>query len=154
VKAFFDDLSGRACRSEAAEALRARLLKNRDRLFTFIGHDGIPWNNNNAEHAIKRFAYYREDTAGSVGETGLSDYLVLLSVRETCRYKGVNFFRFLLSGVRDVDAFCRRKSSRRRFPVVQVYPKGFVPPHMLSLRKLQREAARKHGKEEAEKLPQ
>ena len=41
-----------------------RLLKNEDKLFTFIHHDGVPWNNNNAENAIKRFAYYREDTVG------------------------------------------------------------------------------------------
>ena len=41
-----------------------RLLKNRDKLFTFIQHDGVPWNNNNAENAIRRFAYYREDTPG------------------------------------------------------------------------------------------
>ena len=34
-------------------------MKCRDKLFTFIKYDGVPWNNNNAENAIKRFAYYR-----------------------------------------------------------------------------------------------
>ena len=52
--------SPRSFSSEAAEALRARLLKYQEKLFTFIHHDGVPWNNNNAEHAIKQFAYYRE----------------------------------------------------------------------------------------------
>jgi len=64
VARFFETLAPLSFRSEAAEALRQRLLKNRDKLFTFVGHDGVPWNNNNAENAIKRFAYYREDTVG------------------------------------------------------------------------------------------
>jgi hypothetical protein len=53
---FFDDLAARSFSSEAAEALRARLLKHQDKLFTFLRHDGVAWNNNNAENAIKRFA--------------------------------------------------------------------------------------------------
>ncbi len=59
--------------------------------------DGVPWNNNCAENAIKRFAYYREDTVGTMTEAGLNDYLVLLSIYQTCRYKGVSFLKFLLS---------------------------------------------------------
>jgi len=39
--------------SAAAMKLKARLDKDRDKLFTFLSYDGIPWNNNNAEHAIK-----------------------------------------------------------------------------------------------------
>jgi hypothetical protein len=37
--------------------LRERLLKYRDKLFTFLWHDGVARNNNTAEKAIKRFAY-------------------------------------------------------------------------------------------------
>src|SRR5439155_9518869 len=77
--------------------------KYRDKLFTFIAHDGIAWNNNNAENAIKRFAYYREGTVGLLTETGLSDYLALLSICQTCRYRGVSFYTFLRSRCRDLD---------------------------------------------------
>jgi predicted RecB family nuclease len=63
---FFRALTAQAFHSEAAEALRARLLKYQDKLFTFLHYDGVPWNNNNAEHAIKQFAYYREHTTGSI----------------------------------------------------------------------------------------
>ncbi len=48
-------LAEQTFRSEAAEALRGRLLEYRGKLFTFIEHDGVPWNNNNAENAIKQF---------------------------------------------------------------------------------------------------
>jgi hypothetical protein len=55
-------------------------VKYQDKLFTFIKHDKVPWNNNNAENAIRRFGYYREDNAGRLKESGLEDYLVLLSI--------------------------------------------------------------------------
>src|SRR3954453_1005325 len=129
VDGFFDGLAGHSFASEAAEALRERMLKYRDELFTFIDQDGVPWNNNNAENAIKRFAYYREVTRGMLREEGLSDYLVLLSIFQTCRYKGVSFLKFLVSGLRDIDSFCEGKRSRRRWPAILLYPKGFVPPH-------------------------
>jgi transposase len=70
-----------------AQALRTRLLKNRERLFTFLEHDGVPWNNNAAENAIRRFAYFRDAAALLTREEGLKDYLVLLSLFQTCRYK-------------------------------------------------------------------
>jgi predicted RecB family nuclease len=142
VAQFFKSLAEQSLRSEVAEALRQRLLKNRDRLFTFIRHDGVPWNNNNAENAIKRFAYYREDTIGVMKEAGLKDYLVLLSLCHTCRYRGISFLKFLLSRERDIDAFGTRGRARRQRPAIEVYPKGFVP-HQLA--RLQERATQKPG---------
>jgi hypothetical protein len=124
---FFRELSVRTFRSEVAELLQNRLMKNRDKLFTFINHDGVPWNNNNAENAIKRFAAYRENAGARLTEAGLTEFLVLLSICQTCRYKGISFLRFLLSRERDLDAFSDKKRRRRRPPSLQVYPKGFTP---------------------------
>jgi predicted RecB family nuclease len=135
VEDYFQSLATRSLHSEAAEALRGRLLKYRGKLFTFLGHDGVPWNNNNAENAIRRFAYYREDAAGCIKEGGLRDYLVLLSICHTCRYKGVSFLRFLLSRERDVERFCARRRGKRRPWAIELYPKGFTPRHFASLRK-------------------
>jgi hypothetical protein len=93
-------------------------------LFTFLKHDGVPWNN--AEHAIKHYdARYRVITDGKMTATGLSDYLVLLSIYQTCKYKGVSFLRFLLSQERDIDVFC--EAGRRKCPPskLDVYPTGF-----------------------------
>ncbi len=45
--------------SEAARRYQNRIQKYRSSLFTFLDHDGVPWNNNNAENAIKRFASRR-----------------------------------------------------------------------------------------------
>jgi predicted RecB family nuclease len=128
VERFFEVLAGESFRSETAQALRERLLRYRDKLFTFIHHDGVPWNNNNAENAVKRFAWYRAGTVGLVTESGLNDYLVLLSICQTCQYRGVSFLKFLLSRERDVDLFCDRRRPRRKPPLVELYPKGFTHP--------------------------
>jgi hypothetical protein len=60
---------------------------------------------------------------------------VLLSIFQTCRYKGVSFLKFLVSGLRDIDSFCEGKRPRRRWPAILLYPKGFVPPHFKSRKK-------------------
>jgi len=39
------------------------------RLFTFLDYDGVPWNNNNAEHAIKGFGEDRRFADGRFTET-------------------------------------------------------------------------------------
>jgi hypothetical protein len=149
VSRFFESLAGQSLHSEAAEALRQRLLKNRDKLFTFLRHDGVPWNNNNAENAIKRFAYYREDTVGVMKEAGLTDYLVLLSLCHTCRYRGISFLKFLLSRERDIDAFGTPGRPRRR-PLIEVYPKGFVPPHLARLQEITARKAREAAEQVSE----
>ena len=61
------------------------------------------------EHAIKRFAYYREITDGYLTENTLADHLVLLSIYQTCEYKGINFLKFLLSGEIDIWKYRERK---------------------------------------------
>src|SRR5262249_33947954 len=80
-----------------------RFKKYQDRLFTFLNHDDVPWNNNNAEHAIKGFAAYRNITDGLFTENGIKQYLTLFSIYQTCTYKGVDFLRFMLSRETDID---------------------------------------------------
>jgi Transposase IS66 family len=42
---FIDQVVAKKCTTEAALALQKRISKNRDKLFTFLSHDGVPWNN-------------------------------------------------------------------------------------------------------------
>jgi predicted RecB family nuclease len=124
VSRFFETLVEARYASEVAQGYQARLLKNRDKLFTFLDHDGVPWNNNNAEHAVKQFAYYRRICEGHITAAGLQEYLVLLSIAQTCKYKGVSFLKFLLSRETDIEAFCRGRKRPGPQPP-DVYPKGF-----------------------------
>ena len=106
VNRFYDALSTRDYQSEVVAAYKKRFEKNRDKLFTFLDHDGVPWNNNNAEHAIKAFVRLRRAVGGMKSSAvGIQDYLLLLSISETCKYKGVSFLDFLRSGEADINSF-------------------------------------------------
>jgi hypothetical protein len=105
VERFFRWLSKYECKSEVASKCKKRLEKWRDSLFTFLDHDGVPWNNNNAEHAVKAFAMLRRTMGGATTEKGIREYLILLIIYETCAFKGANFLNFLRSGGQDIDAF-------------------------------------------------
>jgi hypothetical protein len=105
VARYFRYLAGQAFASEAARKYQKRMQKYRDKLFVFLDHDGVPWNNNNAENAIKRFASRRKLIGASFTERGVQNYLEFLSVYQTCRRKSLSFLRFLRSGTFDIDAF-------------------------------------------------
>src|SRR5579862_1674593 len=105
VNRFYAVLSRRDYQTEIAAGYKKRFERNCGKLFTFLDHDGVPWNNNNAEHAIKAFARLRRSIGGRSSAKSIRDYLVLLSISETCRCKGVNFLRFVQFGQSDVDSF-------------------------------------------------
>jgi transposase-like protein len=105
VARFYRDLARTDYQSETALKCKHRFEKNRDTLFTFLSYDGVPWNNNNAEHAIKAFARLRDVIAGTSTAKGVDEYLTLLSVCQTCKYRGLDFLAFLRSGKRNIDDF-------------------------------------------------
>jgi predicted RecB family nuclease len=114
VDRFYVEIGKADYRSEAAGKCKERFERNRDKLFTFLSHDGVPWHNNNAEHAIKAFARLRDVIAGASTEKGLKEYLTLLSVCQTCKYMGVDFLDYLRSGEKDIHAFADSRRGRRR----------------------------------------
>ncbi|MDP2602975.1 MAG: TM0106 family RecB-like putative nuclease [Deltaproteobacteria bacterium] len=114
VDSFYRQLSRTVHQSEAALKWKERFEKNRDKLFTFLSYDGVPWNNNNAEHAIKAFARLRRVIVGLSSPKGIEDYLILLSVCQTCKYMGVDFLDFLRSGEKDIHAFADSRHGRGR----------------------------------------
>ena len=117
VQRFYNRLADCPLTSEAAEKLVCRLEKNRNKMFTFLDFDDVPWNNNNAEHAVKAFASVRRVIEGPTTEKGLREFLVLLSICETCKCKNVEFLEFLRSGVKDIDEFAARDGDNTLAPV-------------------------------------
>jgi predicted RecB family nuclease len=102
VEQFLEKTIRHKFQTSAAIKYQNRLSKHRSGLFTFLEYDGVPWNNNNAEHAIKSFAQLRRVLKGTSTERGIHDYLVLLSICQTCKYMGVDFLAFLRSGKTDI----------------------------------------------------
>lgn len=109
VDRFYRELEKADYQSEAAIKCRDRFDRNKDKLFTFLKFDGVPWNNNNAEHAIKAFARLRDVIEGSSTEKGTQEYLTLLTVCQTCKYRGLDFLDFLRSGEKNINAFAESK---------------------------------------------
>jgi predicted RecB family nuclease len=89
-----------------------RFLRYRESLFTFLEQDGIPWHNNTAERGVRPVAKQRAIST-AFGESTARDYLLLLGIRQTCRFQGKSFFKFLFSGETDIDQFQRSKRSRK-----------------------------------------
>jgi transposase len=114
VKRFYRKLGQLDCRTEPAIKCRLRFEKNRDKLFTFLSHDDVPWNNNNAEHAVRAFGQLRDIVRGSFTPASARDYLILLSICQTCKYTGVDFLDFLRSGEKDIHAFAESRRGRKR----------------------------------------
>jgi hypothetical protein len=95
VSNFYTRIFNHKFNSKLALKLIKRLSKNQNKLFVFLDYDSIPWNNNNAEFAIKAFALYRKKVNGSYNEKGLKDYLLMLSISKSCHYQDINFLDFL-----------------------------------------------------------
>ena len=117
VDRFYRDMARCDFRTEAANKFKERFLRNRSKLFTFLDHDGVPWNNNNAEHAIKAFALLRNVFGGVASKRGICEYLVLLSICQTCKYQGLDFLDFLRSGELDIYSFAQTTRRNRKVAV-------------------------------------
>jgi predicted RecB family nuclease len=117
VNRFYREVVQKESESPAASTCKERFQKNRDKLFTFLNYDAVPWNNNNAEHAMKAVARLRDVLRGSSTEKGIKEYLTLLSLCQTCHYQGLDFLDFLRSGERDIEVFAARNMKRAHLPV-------------------------------------
>ena len=98
---FIDEIASLDCSTEVGSALKKRIDKNKDKLFTFLDYDGVPWNNNNAEHAVRAFTRLRNGMSTSTPK-GTTDYCILLSLQQTLKYRGIEFLDFLRSGRSDI----------------------------------------------------
>jgi len=102
AEAFIEHVVTMKCATEAGLALRKRIEKNRNKLFTFLNYDGVPWNNNNAEHAVRAFTRLRNVINTSTPK-GTSEFATLLSIQQTLRYRGMSLLEFMRSGRTDID---------------------------------------------------
>ena len=113
VDAFYHWISETEFSFSSAERLRTRIVKYQDRLFTFLDCDGVSWNNTYAEHFIKPFARYRRTANGIFTARSIQDFLVILSVSETCKGQRSDFLDFLLIDNKHVFGFRNGRSASR-----------------------------------------
>ena len=72
-----------------------RLRREREMLFTFLV-TGTDSHNNTAERAIRPNVLIRKITNGNRSEKGADSHKVLMSIRETCRVRDLNFFDYTM----------------------------------------------------------
>jgi len=120
VDRFYDkNITGREYMSEPMQTYQKRFVRHRGSLFTFLNQDGIPWENNMAERAIRQLAVQRK-ISGTFFERSAGHYLLLLAISQTCRFQDKSFLKFLLSKETDVDSFRRTKPIRYSYPAAKV----------------------------------
>src|SRR5262249_14668639 len=59
AEGFLDYVSTHTFTSEVALGYQRRVKKAGSKLFTFLDHDDVPWNNTCAEHAVKNFMRFK-----------------------------------------------------------------------------------------------
>ncbi|WP_172592461.1 IS66 family transposase [Nitrosomonas supralitoralis] len=105
VDSFYKNfINNKTYTSDVTQTFQKRFQKYRERLFVFLDIEGIPWNNNAAERALRHIAVQRK-ISGSFGKESTPHYLRLLSVTQTCRFQNKSLLQFLLSGEKDIDKF-------------------------------------------------
>jgi len=109
IKQFYTHyIDERLYECEIVTKYQKRFIRYRDSLFLFLEQDGIPWNNNTAERAIRHLAVQRK-ISGSFYRDLTSKYLRLLGIGQTCRFQEKSFLRFLVSGKKHMDQYRERK---------------------------------------------
>jgi hypothetical protein len=81
-----------APRSEPSEeAVRNRLNKQRDHLFTFLDHDGVDATNNLAERQLRPAVIARKISCGNKTQKGARTWQILASLAATCAQRATSF---------------------------------------------------------------
>ncbi|MCP4366772.1 MAG: TM0106 family RecB-like putative nuclease [Deltaproteobacteria bacterium] len=106
------NIDNQAYRFEVTIKYQKRFQRYRDSLFIFLEDDGIPWNNNMAERAIRHLAVQRK-ISGFFFDSLVLEYLLLLGIAQSCRFQDKPFLKFLLSQKKDVDLFKTPKPKKK-----------------------------------------
>lgn len=114
VDAFYRDaIDDRTGSQELIVKYQKRFERYRESIFAFLERDGVPWNNNAAERALRHLAVQRK-ISGAFSSKGAQDYIRLLGIAQSCRFQEKSFLGFLRSDLEDVDVYKKARSLRRR----------------------------------------
>ena len=81
------------------EALRQRLAKQRDHLFTFLDHSTVPATNNLAERQLRPAVIARKLSCGNKTPDGARVWEILATVAATCAQRGESFLDLVIPQV-------------------------------------------------------
>ena len=102
--------------TESVKRFQKRFVRYRKSLFTFINEDGVSWHNNVGERALRHVAVQRKISTAPFSISSLPQYLVLLSIAQSCRFLDKSFLEFLLSCKKGINELL--KNRRSQFPII------------------------------------
>jgi hypothetical protein len=95
LSAAFDALFSRTTGYEALDQRIARTRQKKAALLLVLDFPEVPLENNEAERAIREYVIKRKISNGTRTAAGTQAWEVFLSLLDTCRKNGVNFYRYL-----------------------------------------------------------
>lgn len=72
-----------------------KVCRQRERILTFVEHDGVPHHNNYGEYIIKKGVIKRKMSGGSKSAEGARAYACIQSIAMTCQLRNIPFHGFL-----------------------------------------------------------
>jgi transposase len=90
-----DALLGLRVRTEIARRLQKRYVKHPPHLFVFLSEEGVPFDNNGSERALRNSVVHRKVLAGFRSKWGARAYATVTTVIETARKEGIRIFEAL-----------------------------------------------------------
>ncbi len=82
---------------EDAVRIAKELRKRSSQLFTFVLDRKVPWHNNDAERQIRQGVLHRKVSGGRRTWSGADHFQILLTIFETCKKQGKNFFEAVIA---------------------------------------------------------
>ena len=73
-----------------------RLRRERNQLFTFLEHGGVPYHNNGGGRVLRIFALMRKVCYGSRSIRGIWTTGILATIYATCELRGINPYEFMV----------------------------------------------------------
>ena len=86
--------------NKEARRLIKRLRRHQDDLFTFLDHEGVPFDNNHAEREIRPAVIIRKNSYGNRSKAGADCQAVLMTVFRTLKQRGHNPITIITQALR------------------------------------------------------
>jgi transposase len=86
--------------SGQARRLIKRLKRHRGDLFTFLDHEGVPFDNNHAEREVRPAVIIRKNSYGNRSEVGADAQAVLMTIFRTLKQRGHQPMKTIVEALR------------------------------------------------------
>jgi hypothetical protein len=101
---YVKSIDEKSYKSDLCLKYQKRFKRYKDSLFTFLDGDNIPWHNNTAENALTHIIL-QENISRVFHKSVIQDFLILLGIRQSCKFHNKSFLKYLLSGKEISDYF-------------------------------------------------